>query len=68
MVIACYADAPSDELRTKLIDACKITLPNYMVPSEIVFRDALPRNPNGKFDRKALTSELQDLYREPASA
>ena len=68
VVIACHANAPSDELRTELIDVCKKTLPNYMVPSEIVFRDALPRNPNGKFDRKALTSELQDLYREPASA
>ena len=29
-------------------------LPSYMVPSYFVFRDALPRTPNGKIDRMAL--------------
>ncbi|WP_165970467.1 non-ribosomal peptide synthetase [Actinomadura sp. 6K520] len=29
-------------------------LPDYMVPSKIIFLDTLPRNNNGKIDRKAL--------------
>ena len=33
-------------------------LPNFMQPSAIVWRDALPRNPNGKLDRERLKSEL----------
>jgi acyl-coenzyme A synthetase/AMP-(fatty) acid ligase len=33
-----------------------------MVPAEIVFREALPRNPNGKIDRKRLSVELSDLF------
>jgi acyl-CoA ligase (AMP-forming) (exosortase A-associated) len=68
VVIACHAETPSDELQNSLVEACKKALPNYMVPAKIVFRDALPRNPNGKIDRKALTSELQDLYQELTSA
>jgi len=36
----------------------KRELPNFMQPGEIVWRDALPRNPNGKLDRVALRAEL----------
>lgn len=34
------------------------TLPRYMVPAEIVVRPALPRSPNGKFDRTLLKQEV----------
>jgi acyl-CoA ligase (AMP-forming) (exosortase A-associated) len=33
-------------------------LPNFMQPSAILWRDALPRSPNGKLDREALKREL----------
>jgi acyl-coenzyme A synthetase/AMP-(fatty) acid ligase len=33
------------------------TLPNFMQPRRIVWRDALPRNANGKFDRAAIREE-----------
>ena len=36
----------------------KRQLPNFMQPGPILWRDALPRSPNGKLDRVALKSEL----------
>jgi acyl-CoA synthetase (AMP-forming)/AMP-acid ligase II len=37
-----------------------------MVPLQIVVRRAdLPRNPNGKIDRKALVEEFRALFPEP---
>ncbi|MBN3787487.1 acyl-CoA ligase (AMP-forming), exosortase A system-associated [Burkholderia sp. Ac-20353] len=37
-----------------LLAWCTQHLPRYMVPHHIVVRQAIPRNPNGKFDRAAL--------------
>ena len=47
-----------------LIGACRRDLPNFMVPLAVVVRPALPRNPNGKIDRKQLGVELAGLYEE----
>jgi len=42
---------------------CKSRFPAYMVPSHIELRAGpLPRNPNGKIDRKALSGEFQNLF------
>jgi len=47
----------------RLLAACKRQLPAFMVPAQIIVRDApLPRNPNGKIDRKALGQELAGLF------
>ena len=40
------------------ISAC---LPEYMVPRRVHVMDRLPRNANGKFDRKAISKILEDL-------
>jgi acyl-CoA synthetase (AMP-forming)/AMP-acid ligase II len=41
---------------------CRRLLPQYMVPLQIVERADLPRNPNGKIDRKALAGEFADVF------
>jgi acyl-coenzyme A synthetase/AMP-(fatty) acid ligase len=43
-----------DELRAFL----RTSLPNFMQPSAIVWREELPRSPNGKLDRVELKNEL----------
>ena len=47
-----------------LLNHCKQALPNFMVPMEVVSREALPRNPNGKIDRKRLVADYQNLFEE----
>jgi len=32
------------------------------LPMRIEWRDAMPRNPNGKYDRAALRSEFQQVF------
>jgi acyl-CoA ligase (AMP-forming) (exosortase A-associated) len=53
--------------RQALIAHCRRQLPAFMVPLDIVERTQLPRNANGKIDRKALAQELAVLFLEPAS-
>jgi len=43
-----------------LRDAVRSDLPEYMVPRRFHFRDKLPRNPNGKLDRTAISKSLDE--------
>ena len=58
--IVLLATAAGDERldAQALLVKLKAELPSFMVPSEILVRDHLPRNPNGKFDRKAMAQDL----------
>jgi acyl-CoA ligase (AMP-forming) (exosortase A-associated) len=47
-----------------LLEQCRRRLPTYMIPAKVIARDGLPRNPNGKIDRKALAAEIQGLFQE----
>ncbi len=49
-------DAPA------LLAHCRRELPPFMVPQEVIERPSLPKNPNGKIDRKALAEELAGLF------
>lgn len=52
----------------QLLAACKQQLPAFMVPAQIVLLDTpLPRNPNGKIDRKLLAATHANLFTESAS-
>lgn len=49
-----------------LLAACKPHLPAYMLPQKVVIADgALPRNPNGKIDRKLLSTQYENVFGEP---
>jgi len=47
-----------------LTAACKKHLPAFMVPLLIQSRTALPRNPNGKIDRKRLAQECDGCFEQ----
>ena len=51
----------------KLLEHCRSVLPAFMVPAHIEWRASLPRNANGKFDRKQLSIEFAALFK-PAGA
>ncbi len=47
-----------------LLAECKQRMPAYMVPAVIEARDGpLPRNPNGKIDRKTLSTEFENQHK-----
>ena len=46
----------------QLLELCKAQLPNFMVPAKIEVLSGLPRNPNGKIDRKLLSNQFADLF------
>jgi acyl-CoA ligase (AMP-forming) (exosortase A-associated) len=54
IVLVARGPGPDEALRTFL----RRELPNFMQPAHIIWRDELPRSPNGKLDREAIKSEL----------
>jgi acyl-CoA ligase (AMP-forming) (exosortase A-associated) len=50
--------------RHALLVACKQHLPTFMVPLLIQSRASLPRNPNGKIDRKHLAHECEGCFED----
>ena len=59
IVLVAIAQQESGLEKVELLAALRARLPAYMVPAWIELRqDALPRNPNGKIDRKLLATEL----------
>ncbi len=60
-VIVAYCSTDDDpDLATRLAKHCKEKMPNYMIPSVFVRQTSLPRNPNGKIDRKAVANIVKN--------
>jgi acyl-CoA ligase (AMP-forming) (exosortase A-associated) len=56
--IALVVRPAAHEREEPLRNYLKRELPNFMQPAAILWRDELPRGPNGKLDRERLKSEL----------
>jgi acyl-coenzyme A synthetase/AMP-(fatty) acid ligase len=59
------AGSQSPAAATALLNECKKQLPAYMVPAHIDWRETIPRNANGKYDRALLARELSNLFAAP---
>lgn len=67
--IVAVVSASHSEIKTEdLVNICRQRLPNFMVPASIQVLPDLPRNPNGKIDRKRLASQFAYLYQEQESS
>jgi acyl-CoA ligase (AMP-forming) (exosortase A-associated) len=61
VVVTPKTDSGLDE--KTLLAACREQLPAFMIPAKIAIRPGpLPRNPNGKIDRKLLGAEFLDTF------
>lgn len=68
VVVVTSAPENSDSVSAATLADCQAHLPSFMVPAQIVARHApLPRNPNGKIDRKRLAADLADLFQDTTS-
>ncbi len=58
VLVARPSPAKGREGEAELRNFLRRELPNFMQPGAILWRDDLPRNPNGKLDRERVKSEL----------
>ncbi|HZV67491.1 MAG TPA: acyl-CoA ligase (AMP-forming), exosortase A system-associated [Telluria sp.] len=65
IVVIAYAKQGMPITAAELLAACKPHLPAYMLPAKVVMAEAsLPRNPNGKIDRKLLSTQFEHTFME----
>jgi acyl-CoA ligase (AMP-forming) (exosortase A-associated) len=69
VIVVVVTPPPASTVTTdEVLAHCRERLPLYMVPSRVVVRaEPLPRNANGKIDRRRLASELNDESQGKAS-
>ncbi|KAG6010299.1 NRPS protein [Claviceps maximensis] len=54
LILFCAVDGDQDTYESAVEESCKSWLPKYMVPSEIILMNELPRLPSGKVDSRTL--------------
>ena len=57
VLVAVAAGEPGGDA-ARVLGYAREKLPAYMVPRSVLWWPALPRNPNGKFDRVRIKAEL----------
>ena len=64
--IVIVATSPSDNnnLDKEILAVLKKQLPPYMLPLKIFIRSNLPRNANGKFDRKQIYIDFKNTFKQ----
>ena len=63
IIISLFAHPHMQTTAQALIKLCREKLPTYMVPLHVSFHDSpLPRNPNGKIDRKQLKQQFSEFF------
>ena len=63
-LVLLYEGGPKDS--AAVLSAVKAKVPGYMIPDQILRRKDMPKNANGKIDRKELTRELEELAQQEA--
>lgn len=58
--IVAFVDASEGVDEEQLIKRLRSILPSYMIPESIVFLESLPKNANGKLDRKLMRTMVLD--------
>ena len=65
IVVIAYPKEGVTVTAEELLAACKPHLPAYMLPQKLIIATAsLPRNPNGKIDRKLLSTQFEAIFTE----
>lgn len=54
----------NDRDTSELLTYFRQNLPNHMIPLQVEWVDQLPKNPNGKIDRKHLALQFADIFLE----
>lgn len=63
VVLVIHTAGNHPDVSEEVIAECQRQLPAFMVPAQVITRqEPLPRNPNGKIDRKRIAAELADLF------
>jgi len=61
--IVLLVQAATDEFDTDAVTAhCRTHLPAFMVPGHVELLSEMPRNPNGKIDRKTLAMQFAEVF------
>ena len=62
IIIVATSPNNKDDSAKEILSNLKKQLPPYMLPQNIYIRENLPRNANGKFDRKQLYTEFKTTF------